>query len=456
LYLPAGKATVLLIGSTGNGKSSLGNFLFDPFDDETLYDYEKQYFKTSRDAKPHTNETKVVWKNVVHHSFHHRNLTVIDTPGLNDLKNRKNMICLMKALDLEGIHTCIVVVKFDGKIDNQFKETIKYYFKLLPDLFGSNLIVVVTHYSQDRASITRRKKLEIDEEVIKRDILDAVCAITGLSADPTLFMIDCLPAQGENISLNVRDEILDYVFNQEPIIPQFKVAKLPSQMQEDKEMYDRLSTERSRQMYSNNPTLQKELEVMENAILNLKADRKQLKEKMDDLNTEELVDHVTWRTRKRWTLSSRPSDRYNLETSPHMIRDIVKNGSNERWRHEQRGPCTLSGRVEARRSHHGFNASIILRVYKKDKCGKEITNLKKQIAEIDGHLNIKEMERIKLIEAHEKKSNQLIEEARQENQKYLDEYMTVDEAIEQLSEGNSRFRLLQGSSMQHCQSNRFQ
>jgi hypothetical protein len=446
LCLPIGKATVLLIGSTGNGKSSLGNFLFDPFDDETLYDYEKQYFKTSRDAKPHTNETKVVWKNVVHHSFHHRNLTVIDTPGLNDVKDRKNMIYLKKMLqDLEGIHACIVVVKFGGTIDKQYKETLKYYFKLLPDLFESNLIVVVSHYSQGAESTTRRKKLGIDEEVIKRDILDAVRTTTGLSADPTLFMIDYVPAQEDNVSVSVRNEILDYVFNQEPIIPQFKVAKLPSQMQEDKEEYDRLlqeATEQSRQMYSNNPTLQKELEVMDNATTDLKADRKQWKGKLDDLDTEELVDFDTWDTVQDWeVLEPIVSDSYHMNICPHMIRNVIKKGDDERWKHEQRGPCILSGEVEAKRTFHGFRATVILQVYKREKYEKEIANYRKEIEKIDSDLNKKEMEHTKIIETRKNKSDQLIEEVRQKNRKYLDEYMTVDEAIEQLREGNSNHAL---------------
>lgn len=432
---------MLLIGSTGNGKSALGNFLLNPFDEEILYDHEKQYFKTSTSLQPQTKETKVIWKNVAYESFHHlKNLTVIDTPGLNDVKDSKNMIYLMKKLqDLEGIHTCIVVVKFNGKIDNQYKETLKYYFKLLPDLFKRNLVVVVTHYSQDAASITTRNKLKINEEVIKRDILDAVCTTCGLSADPMLFMIDCVPAQEDNVSLSVRNEILDYVFNQEPTIPQFKVAKLPSQLKDDKTMYDKLlqeATEQSRQMYSNNPTLQKELEVMENAIADLKADRKQWKMKKDDLDTEELVDGASWDTKEDWELFEPiVSDTYYVETCPYKIQKVIKKGSDERWKGEQKTPCSLSGKVEARREFHGFRASITLQVYKRDYFEKEITNYKKKIEEIESHLKEKEMEHMKLIETRKEKSDQLIEEARQKNKKYLDEYMTVDEAIEQLAEG---------------------
>ncbi len=367
-------------------------------------------------------------------------MTVIDTPGLNDVKDFENMIYLMKKLqDLKEINTCIVVVKFDGKIDDQYKETLKDYFQLLPDLFKRNLIVVVTHYFQDEASITRRKRGKIDEEVINRDILDAVRTTCGLPADPTLFMIDCLPAKGDNVSVSIRNKILDYVFNQEPTIPQFKVAKPHSLVQHDKTMYDKLvqeTTEQSWQSYSNNPTLQEQLNAMEDVIADLKADKKQWEMKRDDLDTEELVNQVHWNTKKDWELHA-VSDGYDLSTHPYKIRNVIKDGSGERWKREKRTDFTLSGKVEGRRLH-GFRASIILQVYKKDKYENEIIDCNKNIQEKESRLEEKMMERMRLIEVHEsifkEKSDKQIEEARQKYKKYLDVLLTPDEAIERLEE----------------------
>ena len=435
---------MLLIGSTGNGKSALGNFLLNPFDEQRLSDPEKQYFKTSTDLQPHTKETKAVWENVSYSSFYHSvNLTVVDTPGLNDVKDDKNMFYLMKKLqDIKEINTCILVVKCDEKIDVQYNETLEYYSELLPHLFLKNLIVVVTHYFQDEASITRRKRGNIDEEVIKHNILDAVRTTCGLPANPMLFMIDSLPAKGDNTSLSVRNEILDYVFKQEPYtIPQFKVAKTKSMKQRDKTKYDKRmleATEQSRQTYSNNPDLQKELDMMDDAIADLKADKKQWEMKRDNLDTEELVEGRSWETKKRWKPFKTPSDRYDLRVCPYKIRNIIRDGSEEvHWRREERTDCTLSGKVEGE-ANHGYRASIILQVYKRDKYEKEIIDCKKEIEKMESRLTEKMKERASLKEAHElmfkDKSDKQIKEAHEMYKKYLDDYMTLDEAMKRLEE----------------------
>ena len=433
---------MLLIGSNGNGKSALGNFLLDPCDEESLFNPDKQYFSTSSDLQPHTKETKVVRKTVTC-SRDSKILTVVDTPGLNDVKDRKNMVYLMKTLqDLEGINTCIVVVKFDGRIDIQYKETLKYYFKLLPDLFKRNLIVVVTCYHQDDVSIARRMRARVTEEVNKRQILSAVRTTCGLTADPTLFLIDSRPEQGDNISKKIRDSILCCVYDQEPTVPQFKVAKLSSQMQQDRLKHDKLmqeATRQSHQTYSNNPSLQEELDAIDDAIANLKVDKMHFKTRKDELDTEELIDQDSRSFHRRANFNKKRSDWYKL-TSPYKIRRVIKNGQHVDWTHEQKDDHKISGKVA---SHRGasLNANITIQVYKKDKYENDIIDYKRRSEDTESRLQQKSEERARLREAHEslfsKKRDQQIEEARQRYGRYLSEYMTLEEAIERLSaEGN--------------------
>ncbi len=113
---------VVMIGSTGNGKSALGNFLLKP-DEEHLF--KNQFFLRAKDNIPCTQETIVATETVSSPSLKGcKRLTVIDTPGLNESseKDLEHMIGLVEKLEsVKDISACFIVVKFDGKIDTQYK-----------------------------------------------------------------------------------------------------------------------------------------------------------------------------------------------------------------------------------------------------------------------------------------------------------------------------------------------
>ena len=73
---------VLLVGSTGNGKSTLGNFLLNPHEDHNFG--KKQTFKTAQTLRPETRhvlsqKAKIKLANGSAHTW-----TIVDTPGLNE------------------------------------------------------------------------------------------------------------------------------------------------------------------------------------------------------------------------------------------------------------------------------------------------------------------------------------------------------------------------------------
>lgn len=138
--------SLLMIGSTGNGKSTLGNFLLNPDDDHITGD--NQAFKTAQTNVPQTQ--KVDTKTFLHkESF----FTVVDTPGLNesDDKDLEHMIDIIKLLQtMKSVGACVLCTKFDAKIDAQYRATIAYYRKLLPELFEKNVVVVMTSFATDK------------------------------------------------------------------------------------------------------------------------------------------------------------------------------------------------------------------------------------------------------------------------------------------------------------------
>ncbi|XP_011409214.1 PREDICTED: uncharacterized protein LOC105316105, partial [Amphimedon queenslandica] len=211
---------VLLIGSTGMGKSTFGNYLINP-DEAHMYD--NQTFPIATDNTPMTQDVKVVDKKVQIEGGRDVFLQIIDTPGLNESaeKDLSHMIDIIKKLnECEEIKACILIVKFNAKIDAQYRATLKYYSRLFPDLFESNVIIVMTEFKTDEDSKALRKRQRIDVEQIKRNTISELCKCSDkkLTYSPQIFMIDCLAIQDAaiKISQNVRRAILDYIFQLQP------------------------------------------------------------------------------------------------------------------------------------------------------------------------------------------------------------------------------------------------
>jgi len=224
---------VMVVGSTGDGKSCLGNFLLNPLG-------EIKYFETATDNVPCTQETRVVTEMVSSSRFSgHKALTVIDTPGLNEShrKDLEHTIGLVETLEcINHINACLLVVRFDGKIDTQYKNTLEYYAKLFPALFDRNLAVVLTGFEMWVGAERRRRKEGIDVNAIDSNTLTELAKISGSSVRPELFKIDSLPDEEDlGASLCVRDEVLEYIFSRQPFEMAGYVSLMFSQLLDSKD-----------------------------------------------------------------------------------------------------------------------------------------------------------------------------------------------------------------------------
>ena len=93
------------------------------------------------------------------------------------------MVNVLQAVKGEKeIAACIFVVKFQARIDQQYRKTIKYYSHLLRFLFEKNLVIVMTDYcSADHDGNDLRKKALIDVDKIVQNTEAEIRETVGLS-----------------------------------------------------------------------------------------------------------------------------------------------------------------------------------------------------------------------------------------------------------------------------------
>lgn len=239
--LPSADGTILLIGSTGNGKSTLGNFLLDPHNTT-----QSLFFKTACNNRSTTKKTQRGSKKLTDiRGYTFVNLTVIDTPGLNEgaIEDYQHMLDLIQELEkVKEISACIFVIKFNARIDNPYRKTIEYYSMLLPSLFENNVFIVMTEYLTDECSKVRRQRQGVVESQFVDNTIDEMVKIAELCSDALLvFKLDCLPLDSEmEESMQTRNNIIEFVLSRKPT----KMKRLKLVKPEQLIMLDRASISR--------------------------------------------------------------------------------------------------------------------------------------------------------------------------------------------------------------------
>ena len=409
---------ILLIGSTGNGKSTLGNFLVDPDRDHIIGD--KQTFLTARSNLPQTHAISSCQLQHEGQTF-----TVIDTPGLNESawKDLRHMIDIVKYLrTLESVGACVLCTKFDAKIDEQYKATIAYYSKLLPTLFEGNVVVVMTDLATDERSVKLRQIKGTDEEQMKENAIAEIKTIAGLSYRPQLFTIDGLPVSDEEreISMKTRKAILDYIAELRPIpTADLVVAKTEHLKHIDDKECSKIHGEiggYNKRLKQANDRAAETLSKIENEEVRkseLVAELSNLRAELQLKDSGDLVIAEHWGLSREWKLFRWLSENVDI-TSQWKIANVKKwtNGKCE-WSNEEVAEKHFKGKLQGS-FMRGLYASLTLETTKRDKYAIEIAILQERVSDKE-----KRLEEI----------DNALSEIRKEQDEFLDEISDLNQHL---------------------------
>lgn len=386
LSLLSQSPVVLLIGSTGSGKSTLANFLLNP---DRKHITIEQTFPTARSNRPQTQCVQCETDNRSNPT-----IQVIDTPGLNegvfeDLAHMRDIVRTLRGLHY--VSACILCVRFNAKIDIQWKATVTYYKNLLPQLFEGNVVIVMTDYQTDERSTLLREMQGIDVDEVTRNVLAEVVdsGVKGLTYRPQVFRIDCLPVDGGDYERSEQDReaILSYIRERlSPVrVSDLKVMKTDALKHKDLEEISRLDGEisgykrRLVEIKTNAGHVLDEIESMENQIsLANQAIQSRKAELAEKDKTEPVIAEV-WSVEEKWKLFRWQSKDFAPESRWPVSGYSTWDNGHLKWKVLNVTRWGATGRVEGK-FMRGLYANLTLMTRKCDKYADVIRELRTSIA----------------------------------------------------------------------------
>ena len=433
------------------GKSTLGNFLLDP---DEYHMFDKQTFVAAMDNRPMTQEVRAVTRKVrSNEDTQYTTLSIIDTPGLNESaeKDLSHMIQIINKLSEFGeIRACILVIKFNAKIDAQYKATIQYYSKLLPGLFDKNVIIVMTDFATDGHSEKVRERHRINVDKVKENTIAELrqCSISQLTYKPSVFMIDCLPRDTEmKTSLTVRTAIIDYIIETlKPVsVTDRMVTKTDYIKQKDAKKVEKLDGEisgyktRLKQVHQKSEEALDETEKKQKEINAIQNSINDLTKKKIDKDTQDDVVAENWSIEESWKLFRWFTREFYVESPYEKTRYIKWTNGKCEFKEIIETSRSVRGKVEGQLMR-GIYANITVYTEKRQKYAREISELDGKIATETAHLELVKAQCDQFKEKQKEHSKEIqlleeyIEEKSKEATKWSSDLMTIEEAKSRLKE----------------------
>lgn len=196
---------ILLVGSTGNGKSALGSFLCDPTSSLSNPSFARGNSWDSCTKHVQTATAK----------FGNNSFIIIDTPGLNDSSgsDADHMLELANVLsnnaDLSAIIICI---QLNTKMDTQFRYTLAYYCEMFRFCLETNVMIVITQVKMDAKERRMRARNNFHVEESADQIKSLISSIAGFDLNCSVWLIDSVVDEDDGgeylLSLVAREAIL--------------------------------------------------------------------------------------------------------------------------------------------------------------------------------------------------------------------------------------------------------
>lgn len=151
------KTSILILGETGNGKSSLGNFILN-----------REIFKTSNNPSSETKKP-----NGQYGIGETKDIFVIDTPGLQDPEGKdKSQFEQLLKFTKQQSHLQAIIITFDYNSDRfalHIKEMIRLFCKAFPHkTFFEHVAIVWTKYYSYLTNSQKMKRFRKIEMVTKQ------------------------------------------------------------------------------------------------------------------------------------------------------------------------------------------------------------------------------------------------------------------------------------------------
>lgn len=212
--------SVIFVGSTGAGKSTLCNFLHD------LGEGHFEFVPAPIDShQPQTQETVPVViqvKNSV--SYAGTKITLIDTPGLNESIERDldHMKSLYKTIrKIENINAIALVIPFNFKVDMQWLATMTFFRDaFLPLFVHGHACLAVTHMSKEDyqnaqddigfEDLQKKTLAEVNKMLGLLVLEFVIFIVVGLSQGREITAIFCLNASLSKKSLQKAKTLVEH------------------------------------------------------------------------------------------------------------------------------------------------------------------------------------------------------------------------------------------------------